>query len=80
MKLSVDDFKSDDPERAALAYRCQIFLDGVPIYGCLEANEEEGYVVIETSSVDADEYFNEKLFGEVKIIDPKKGIQNANSK
>ncbi len=78
MKLSVEDWHSDDPEKAALCQRCIVTLNGNRVDYCLMADEENGlicrYVLDKDGNpvVEGEELRTETVTGEVRIIDPEK--------
>ncbi len=78
MKLSIEDLTGNDPEKAALCLRAVILLNGEKVEMCIEADEEEGYIVRNAVDengqiyLDGEEVATERLEGEVRIIDPEK--------
>lgn len=78
MHLSMEDFYSYDLPKMAFAQRAVILLDGKMVNCCIEADEENGFVVkyktapsgwviMTTTEGEAQ---TEKLTGHVQIIDP----------
>lgn len=82
MKISVADISGHDVEKAKLAMRCIVLLDGKEVALCVEANEEEGYVICydETPAHIPKDYEGWPTYrkkGVVKILDPNIKQQRA---
>jgi hypothetical protein len=63
MRLSIEDLK--DPAKSKLVRTCEVTLDG-KIVKCIEADEENGFVVVYTGVSEQ----TQKLHGTVKINFP----------
>jgi hypothetical protein len=75
MRLSVEDRFGDDKEKAELARRAIVLLDGKRVEACTLADEEQGYVERFVPSERLRGTFYtvwpiEGLFGKVRIVDP----------
>jgi hypothetical protein len=81
MRLTVEDLYGNDPEKVALCKRAEIYCNDVRQPGCVEADEEGGYVVVYIPQEDPefdkaryeqgpDSWPKRRIEGVVRIVDP----------